>query len=137
MAARRPQAVREFLAHAREDRRPMIEAIDATIRSSAPELRTGFDGKFLGYGPFHYRYASGREGDTFVVGMMDGVQALSVYVTGGDGGQYLVEANAKRLGRVSVGKVCIRVRKLEHIDLGVLGEIVRTAADQHAGDLTA
>jgi Domain of unknown function (DU1801) len=131
----RPAAVDDFVARAREGRAPLIEAVDATVRRAAPELKVALDGKFLGYGPFHYRYPTGREGDTFVVAMMDGAQALSVYVNAGDGGQWLVEGNADRLGKVSVGKSCIRVKRLDQIDLDVLAEIVRTAADQHADAL--
>jgi hypothetical protein len=133
----RPAVVDEFAARAREGRAPLIEAVDATVRRAAPELTVALDGKFLGYGPFHYRYPTGHEGDTFVVSMMDGAQALSVYVNGGDGGQWLVEGNADRLGKVSVGKSCIRVKRLDQINLDVLGEIVRTAADQHADAVRA
>ncbi len=128
----RPAPVDQFVARAREGRAPLIEAVDATVRQAAPELKVALDGKFLGYGPFHYRYPTGHEGDTFVVSMMDGAQALSVYVNAGDGGQWLVEGNAERLGKVSVGKSCIRIKRLDQIDLDVLGEIVRTAASQHA-----
>ena len=63
------------------------------------ELSVALDGKFLGYGPFHYQYPTGREGDTFVVAMMDGAQALSIYVLGGDGGQWLVEGTPTGSGR--------------------------------------
>ena len=133
----RPAVVDEFVARAREGRAPLIEAVDATVRRVAPELSVALDGRFLGYGPFHYRYPTGREGDTFVVAMMDGAQALSIYVMGGDGGQWLVEGNADRLGKVSVGKSCIRVKRRDQIDLDVLGEIVRTAADQHADAVRA
>jgi len=128
----RPAPVDQFVARAREGRAPLIEAVDATVRQAAPELKVALDGKFLGYGPFYYRYPTGHEGDTFVVSMMDGAQALSVYVNAGDGGQWLVEGNAERLGKVSVGKSCIRIKRLDQIDLDVLGEIVRTAASQHA-----
>lgn len=124
--------VDEFIAEARPGRAELIAAADATIRRAAPALEAARDGRFLGYGPFHYRYESGREGDTYVVSMMDGAQALSIYVMGGaDGDQYLAEANADRLGKVSVGKSCIRVKRLEHLDLDVLAEVVAEAAAQH------
>ncbi len=126
----RSNDVEQFLAEARPARRPMIEAIDAVIREVAPDLTTGRQGRMVGYGPFHYRYASGREGDTFAVSMMDGAQALSVYVLGGEGDGYLAEARADRLGKVSVGKSCIRVKKLEHLDLDEFADLVRTAAEQ-------
>jgi len=95
----------------------MIEMIDETIRTAAPELTAQTEGRMLGYGRFHYRYATGREGHTYVVSMMDGAQALSVYV-------------------MSVGKSCIRVKRLEHLDLTVLAELVRASVDQHAASLT-
>lgn len=129
----RPAVVEEFIAESRPGRAALIAAVDATIRGAAPGLAVGREGRFLGYGPFHYRYDSGREGDTFVVSMMDGAQALSIYVTGGQDGGYLVEANADRLGKVSVGKSCIRVKRLEHLDLDVLAELVAEAAAQHRG----
>ena len=128
----RPTAVDEFLDGLAEPRRALVAAVDETIRGAAPELAVAVDGRFLGYGPFHYRYASGREGDTFAVSMMSGAQALSVYVLGADGDRYLAEANAERLGKVSVGKSCIRVKRIEHLDLDVLAELVRRSADQLA-----
>lgn len=127
----RPAVVDEFIAEARPGREALTAAVDVTIRRAAPDLEMGRDGRFLGYGPFHYRYESGREGDTFVVSMMDGAQALSIYVMGAQGDRYLAEANAERLGKVSVGKSCIRVKRLEHLDLDVLGEVVAEAAAQH------
>ena len=131
-SASRPPAVDEFLDGLAEPRRSLVAAVDETIRSAAPELAVAADGRFLGYGPFHYRYASGREGDTFAISMMSGAQALSVYVLGADGDRYLAEANAERLGKVSVGKSCIRVKRIEHLDLDVLAELVRRSADQLA-----
>ena len=125
--------VEEFIAEARPGRAELIAAVDATIRRAAPDLEVGRDGRFLGYGPFHYRYESGREGDTLVVSMMDGAQALSIYVMGTKEDTYLAEANADRLGKVSVGKSCIRVKRLEHLDLEALAELVAEAAAQLQG----
>jgi hypothetical protein len=128
--ATRSVGVEQFLAEARPERRAMIEAIDTVIREVAPDLATGRQGRMLGYGPFHYRYASGREGDTFAIGMMDGAQALSVYVLGGEDGRYLTEARAGRLGKVSVGKSCIRIKRLEHLDLEAFRDLVATSVEQ-------
>jgi len=134
----RPTPVEDFLAEARPERRVMIQAIDAIIRDVAPDLTTAREGRFLGYGPFHYRYASGREGDTFAIGMMDGAQALSVYVVGGEDGRYLTESRADRLGKVSVGKSCIRVKRLEHLDLDAFRDLVAASVDQlRSGSLGA
>ena len=84
----------------------------------------------LGYGPVHYRYATGREGDTFAVSMMNGAQALSIYVLGEENGRYLADLRAPRLGRVSVGKSCIRRKRLEHLDLGEFRDLIAASAAQ-------
>jgi hypothetical protein len=125
----------DFIADATQQRRALIEAIDVCIRSAVPSFNVERAGRFLGYGKFHYRYDSGREGDTYVVSMMNGSQTLSVYLMGGDGDKYLAEANAARLGKVSVGKSCIRIRRLENIKLDVLEELIRISADQHADSM--
>jgi hypothetical protein len=99
------------------------------IRRAAPELKPFVLDKYLAYGPHHYRYASGREGDWFVVGLANQKRYVSVYLCAVVDGEYLAEANASRLGKVSVGKSCIRFTKLEQLDLGVLAELVRQSAD--------
>lgn len=119
-----------FLSNAQPDRRAMIEAIDAAIREAAPELATGLHGRMIGYGPLHYHYPTGRQGDTFAVSMMSGAQALSVYVLGGEDGRYLAENRAARLGKVSAGKSCIRVKRLEHLDLDEFRKLVAVSAEQ-------
>ena len=53
----------EYIAAVDDRRRPDIAALDQLIRTHAPELEPVIMGGMLGYGPFHYRYASGREGD--------------------------------------------------------------------------
>ena len=53
----------EYIAAVGDKRRPDIAALDALIRKHAPKLEPVIMGGMLGYGPFHYRYASGREGD--------------------------------------------------------------------------
>ena len=115
--ARRPAEVEEFLSNVSLARRVMIETVDAAIREAAVDLPTGRQGRMLGYGPVHYRYATGREGDTFAVSMMNGAQALSIYELGEENGRYLADVRGPRLGRVSVGESCSRLKRLEHLDL--------------------
>ena len=50
----------EYIAAVDDKRRSDIAALDALIRKHAPELERVIMGGMLGYGPFHYRYASGR-----------------------------------------------------------------------------
>jgi len=46
-----------------EPRRSDVAALDALIRAAAPDLEPVMAATMLAYGPFHHRYASGREGD--------------------------------------------------------------------------
>jgi hypothetical protein len=84
----------------------------------------------VGYGPFHYVYESGREGDTHRVALADNARYVSLYVLGGDEGGSLAEQHASKLGKASVGKSCIRFTKAADLDLDALRTLVRAAADQ-------
>jgi hypothetical protein len=58
-----------------------------------------------------------------------GSKHLSVYVAAVDGEVYVPEAYAATLGKVSVGRSCIRVRRAGELDLAVFGEVVRRAVE--------
>ena len=129
-----PPAVADHLAGLPEDRRAILTRVHDVIRRTAPELEPALWGNMLGYGSYHYRYASGREGDAYVVGLASQKQYVSLYLCATVDGGYLAEENADRLGqKVSVGKSCIRFKKLDDIDLDVVAELVRTAADSIPG----
>ena len=86
-------------------------------------------GKVIGYGSFHYRSKSGREGDWFPIGLANQKRYVSLYLCAADDDGYLAEANAERLGRVDVGKSCVRFKKLEDLNLDVVDELCRRATE--------
>ncbi|MDF2977215.1 MAG: hypothetical protein K0S40_1943 [Actinomycetospora sp.] len=119
-----------FAASLSADQAAVLDEVHRTIAAVAPTLLPPVrDGAVLGYGPFHYRYASGREGDAFLVTVRGGSRHLSVYVTAAEGDAYVPEAYASTLGKVSVGRSCIRVRRAGELDLAVFGEVVRRAVE--------
>jgi hypothetical protein len=123
-------SVEEHIASLPEGRREAVQAVHDTVRSAAPELEaTMWSDKIIGYGTYHYRYESGREGDWFPVGLANNKGYVSLYICAADEGGYLAEQSADRLGRVDVGKSCIRFKRLEDIDLDVVAELSRRAAD--------
>jgi hypothetical protein len=131
----------QYLASVPPERRAAIKALDAAIRKTAPRLKpfVAYKGTILGYGPYHYKYASGLEGDAPVVGLSSRKNYISLYIAGARDGQTIAEAAAKRLGKVSVGKACIRFKKLEDLNLPAALELVREAAvliDKQGGDFT-
>lgn len=73
----------------------------------------------IGYGQMHYRYATGREGDTFCVGFSPRKAKISLYGLPHD------QAKLARLGKHAVGASCIYINKPEDVDLAVLEELIR------------
>jgi hypothetical protein len=120
--------VEAFLADLPEHR-AWVRELHELIRAAAPELDVAMWSSTVGYGSYHYRYPSGREGDWFPIGLASNARYVSLYLCASEGDGYLAERHADRLGEVSVGRSCIRVRKPEHLDRDVAAELVRRAAD--------
>lgn len=76
----------------------------------------------IGYGRYHYRYASGREGDFLATGFSPRKAAHSIYIMPGYAD---FSAILSRLGKHKLGKSCLYVNKLADIDLDVLAELIR------------
>ena len=75
----------------------------------------------IGFGRYHYRYDTGREGDFLITGFSPRKANLVVYILPGydDIGDQLA-----KLGKHRIGKSCLYINKLADIDLGVLEQIV-------------
>jgi hypothetical protein len=80
----------------------------------------------VGFGSYHYRYASGREGDWFLVGFSPRKKNLSLYIMAGFD-QY--ETLLGKLGKHKLGKSCLYINKLEDVDQQVLGDLVKQSVD--------
>ena len=79
----------------------------------------------IGFGDYHYVYASGRECDWFITGFSPRVQNLTLDMMGGFDGEVL-----KRLGKYKTGKGCLYINKLEDVDLKVLNELITKSVKQ-------
>ena len=75
----------------------------------------------VGYGTYHYEYASGREGDFMLTGYSPRKQALTVYILAGFSrfGPLM-----KKLGKYKTGKSCLYIKQLEDIDESVLEQLI-------------
>ena len=78
----------------------------------------------VGFGTYHYRYDSGREGESCVTGFSSRKGALSIYLTASGPGQDQLLA---KLGKHKMGKACLYVRRLTDVDMAVLEALVRDA----------
>jgi uncharacterized protein DUF1801 len=102
----------EYIAAVDDKRRSDIAALDALIRKHAPKLEPVIMGGMLGYGPFHYRYASGREGDACKLSVASNASYISLYCFAADANGYVAERYVDRLPKASIGKTCVRFKKL-------------------------
>jgi hypothetical protein len=75
----------------------------------------------IGFGDYHYKYASGREGDFFLTGFSSRKQNLALYLMGGLENQ---KDLLKKLGKHKTGKSCLYIKSLEDIDKKVLKEMI-------------
>ncbi|WP_340199055.1 DUF1801 domain-containing protein [Ascidiimonas sp. W6] len=75
----------------------------------------------IGFGTYHYKYESGREGDFFLTGFSPRKQNLTIYIMSGFS-KYEVLMN--KLGKHKTGKSCLYIKKLTDIDISVLEELI-------------
>lgn len=78
----------------------------------------------IGFGTYHYRYKSGREGDWMVTGFSPRKTQLTIYIMDGYG-QY--QELLARLGKAKTAKSCLYIKKLEDVDTHVLRELIATS----------
>jgi hypothetical protein len=75
----------------------------------------------IGFGSYHYKYASGREADWFLTGFSPRKRNLTLYIMSGFEGY---DELLNKLGKHSTGKSCLYVKQLGDIDLEVLKELI-------------
>ncbi len=111
---------------------------DETKRTDSFELvklmkqHTGFDAKMwgpaiVGFGSYHYKYASGREGDAPLVGFSPRAKEISLYLS-----QEFAEKEKllQRFGKHRTGVGCVYIKKLQDINIEVLAKLI-TASVRH------
>jgi len=117
----------DFIDSLDEPRRSEIAELHELIRDVAPELEVQAGKDMIGYGPFHYRYASGREGDAHLLALSPRKRYISIYVLCTKDGAYLAESYKDRLPKADIGKSCVRFKRPGDIDLGELRALLAEA----------
>ena len=95
-----------------------ILALMAEVTGEPPKL---WGSSIIGFGSYHYKYASGHEGDACLTGFSPRKQNLVLYILAGFD-QY--DALLAKLGKYKTGKSCLYINKLADIDPDVLRELV-------------
>ena len=123
----------EYISLLPEPRRSEIQKLHDYIRSVVPNLKPYIQSGMIGYGPYRYKYASGREGDWFVVGLASQKHYISIYVCGVVDGRYVAEKHKNDFPKASIGKSCIRFKRVEDIDPTALKTVLLEGASSPMG----
>jgi len=104
-----------------KERRKDCEALVKLITKATKQKPTMWGSSIVGFGSYHYKYASGREGDACVIGFSSRKGDITIYLTAGLVGR---EDLMAKLGKHKVGKGCLYIRKLSDVDLNVLDKLI-------------
>jgi hypothetical protein len=100
--------------------------VAAMMRRATGKRPRMWGSSIVGYGNYHYRYASGREGDFMLTGYSPRKQALTVYVLAGFSrfGPLM-----KKLGKYKTGKSCLYIKRLADVDEDVLEQLIKESVE--------
>jgi hypothetical protein len=104
-----------------ETRRRDALAINEIMTRITGEKPTMWGDSLVGFGSYHYKYASGREGDWPLTAFSPRKSAMSIYIMPGYGEFDDIMA---RLGKHKTGRACLYINKLEDVDMAVLEELI-------------
>ena len=122
------KSVKEYFAALPLERREPMEFLDKFIKKTVPKLKPNFLYNMLGYGSFKYKNRKKEELDWPTIALANQKNYISLYVCAVKDGQYIAEKYKKELGKVDVGRSCIRFKKIEDVNLPVLKKVIQEAA---------
>lgn len=121
------KTVEEYLAMLPDDRREPIMFMHKFIQDVAPSLKPHFAYNMLGYGSFKYKSYKKEMLDWPTISLANQKNYMSLYICSLDHGEYLAEKHKNELGTVSVGKSCIRFKKISDLNLEALRKVIKLA----------
>jgi hypothetical protein len=114
-------SVGAFLKKVDASRREDCEALVRIMKRATGAEPKMWGPSIVGFGDYQYKYASGREGDWFLVGFSPRARDLTLYLMAGV--DRFPELRA-RLGKHTLGKSCLYIKRLDDVDVKTLGELV-------------
>ncbi|MEX2534170.1 MAG: DUF1801 domain-containing protein [Trueperaceae bacterium] len=121
------ESVTAFLEGVEDDsrRQDCFELLELMreVSGQAPRL---WGGSMVGFGSYHYKYASGREGDSFLTGFSPRKRNLTLYsMAGFDRYEELMD----QLGKHKTGKSCLYIKELDDVDRDVLRTLIERSLE--------
>ncbi len=104
-----------------EQRKTDCLALNTLMKEITGEQPVMWGTSIVGYGSYHYKYESGREGDMPLIGFSNRKQNITIYIMTGFS-RY--EELLKKIGKFKIGKSCFYIKRLSDIDVEVLKEMI-------------
>jgi hypothetical protein len=115
-------SVTEFMKSIEDpQKRADAKQVATIMRRTTGKRAKMWGSNIVGFGTYHYKYDSGREGDFMITGFSPRKQALTVYVMPGFS---KFAPLMKKLGKYKTGKSCLYIRRLSDVDEKVLEKLI-------------
>ena len=122
------KSVKEYFSMLPQERREPMDFLHKFIQKVTPSLTPRFAYNMPGYGSFKYKNYKKETIDWPIVALASQKNYISLYVCAVEDGEYIAEKYKNELGKVSVGKSCIRFKKLPDLNLKTLEKVLKLAA---------
>lgn len=121
-------SISEYIETLNSERAEIIIFLDAFIKKVSKDLKPHFAYNMLGYGSFRYKNHKKEILEWPIISLASQKNYVSLYVCALEDGDYIAEKYKDKLGKVSVGRSCIRFKKIEELNLLELEKIIKLAA---------
>lgn len=107
-----------------EQKRRDARKVAAMMREATGSRARMWGSNIVGFGQYHYKYASGREGDFMITGFSPRKQALTLYIIPGFGH---FKPLMSKLGKYKTGKSCLYIKRLSDVDEITLKRLIESS----------
>ncbi|MFA5774881.1 MAG: DUF1801 domain-containing protein [Ilumatobacteraceae bacterium] len=126
------KTIKQYIDAVPGERKEIILFLDDFIKKTVPKLKPHFSYNMLAYGKFPTRNYKKEMIEWPVISLANQKNYVSIYICAVDGDQYIAEKYKKDLGKVNVGRSCVRFRNWKDVNLPVLKKVLKEAA-KHPG----
>ncbi len=123
--------VDEFLARVPDEQRGDARRLCALMQDISGEPLAMWGTSIIGFGTYHYRYPSGREGDSPLASFSPRSRHLAIYLIGEFESRH--QSVLTRLGPHKTGKGCLYIKRLDQVDQDALRELIERSARVRKG----
>lgn len=123
-AAKTPE---EYIQMIPEPEKTQVRKLFELIKEEMPKDKPFIVSGMIGFRSEHYKSKSGREGDWPLIALAGRKNYISFYVCAAQGNEYIAEKYKKDLPKASIGRSCIRFKKMEDVDSNLLRKIIKEA----------